>query len=362
MKALTLPLFFFMATVCSATTIFVVSRAADDKIDASQASAFRDALSAELAGYGFSAAVRADQFAEETGQEKTSDASTLNQARQAGAPYALVSTLRNVNEEVREFSGYDVKTSNRIYTLSFAYRLLDASDGSVVTGGNGSVRKTLRATEGSVTATKETTGDLITLASERIAQEVAATLAPSDLEANKDGSNNVEFTITPRGMGMSIPEVTELKSGELYVTGERNDITLDAVTVLIDGVTVGSAPGTLATSPGLHEVTLQRAGFEDWQRTVNIREDMDLIVRMAATDAEIQRFREQAAFLENLRTQRVLTDAEAEKIRGIAKMFEQSGFRWDIKSDTKQDIRVDTDEAITIEQNNRTLMGDNPDN
>ncbi|MEM0965980.1 MAG: PEGA domain-containing protein [Verrucomicrobiota bacterium] len=341
-------------------SVFVISRVADGDIDSVQASAFRDALAAELSGYGFSPNVRGDQFAEETGDEKVSDASTLNQARQANSEYALVSTLRNLNEEVREFSGYGTQTSNRIYTLSFSYRLLKASDGSVLTGGNGQVRKGLRATEGAVTAVANTTNELIGLAAQRIGEEVAAAVSPSSLSSSSEAGAEVLFTIIPRGMGMTVPEVTTLESGELFVTGERNDITLDAVTVLVDGVTVGSAPGSLSATPGLHEITLQREGFDDWQRTVNVREDMDLTVRMSATDAEIQRFREQSAFLEGLRSERVLTDAEAERILGIAQMFAQSGLRWDIRQDAKSDIKVDTDEAITIEQNNRTLLGDNP--
>ena len=344
------------------TSIFIVSRTATPDVDAQEASAFRDALAAELAGYGFSASVRSDQFAEETDAEKINDASTINQAQQSGAPYALVSTLRNLKSEVREYSGNDVQTSNRIFTLSFSYRLLDSSSRAVLTGGNGSVRKTFRATSGAVTADSDTTGDLIALAAARIGQDVSSTIKAEDLESDSTTPSIVDFMIIPRGMGMTVPEVIERESGELYVTGERGDITLDAVTVLIDGVTVGSAPGTLQTSPGLHEVTLQRTGFDDWTRTVNIREDMDLTVRMEATDAEIQRFREQSAFLEGLRSERVLTDAEAEKIRGIATMYAQSGFRWDIKQDVKQDINVDTDEAITIQQNNRTLMGDNLEN
>ncbi len=355
MKALAL--FFFLplvALAASENNIFVVSQTTAAKIGPVGASAFRDALAAELAAYGFSTSVRSDQFAEDAEGETINEASTLNQARQADAAYALVATLRNLKSEVREYSGNDVATSNRLYSLSFSYRLLNSANGTVLTGGNGSVRKTLRATEGAVTAESDTTGDLIGLAASRIAEEVAADLKPDELQKDSDPSQSVEFTIVARGMGLTVPEVTELESGELYVTGERGDITLDAVTVLIDGVAVGSAPDTLEATPGLHEVTLQREGFEDWKRTVNIREDLDLIVRMSATDAEIRRFREQSAFLEGLRTQRVLTDAEAEKIRGIAKMYAQSGYRWDIK--------VDTDEAITIEQNNRTIMGDNPAN
>lgn len=357
---LLLPLIAFASD--DANSIFIVSRVASADIDSGEASAFRDSLAAELAGYGYSTSVRSDQFAESPGEEKTDDASTLNQARQTGASFALVATLRNLKDEVRQYSQGDVETINRIFSLSFSYRLLDAGDGSVLTGGNAAVSKTLRSTAGANAMESDTTGDLLGLASTRIAGDVASAIKPKDLEKPTSSAGSVDFMITPRGMGMTVPEVVETESGELYVTGERNDITLDAVTVLIDGVATGSAPGPMQAAPGLHEITLQREGFEDWQRTVNVREDLDLVVRMAATDEEIQRFREQSAFLENLRTQRVLTDAEAEKIRGIAQMYAQSGFRWDIKQDVKQDIKVETDEAITIEQNNRTLMGDNPEN
>ena len=360
----TLTLFFLLALTSSATasTVFIVSRVTDPKVDAEEASAFRDALSAELAGYGFSTGVRGDRIAEEPGEEKLTDAATLNQARQAGADFALAATLSNRNEEVRQFSGYGVETSNRIHSLSFSYRLLRVSDGESLQGGTGAVRKTFRATEGAVTAAADATSDLIGMAAGRIAAEVAAAIAPEDLVASENATAEVEFTVIPRGMGMTVPEVTELESGELYVTGERGDVTLDAVTVLLDGIVVGSALEPISASRGLHELTLQREGFEDWKRTVNISPNLELVVRLKATDEEIERFRAQAAFLESLRTARTLTDAEAEKIRGIATMFAQSGYRFDIRSDSKQDIRVDTDEAITIEQNNRTLMGDNPEN
>jgi len=350
-----LPLLSFTSDPAS---IFIVSRTATPEVTTLEASSFRDALAAELSGYGYSTTVRSDQFAESPGDEKLDEASTLNKARQTGASYALVATLRNLKTEVREYARGDVATVNRTFHLSFSYRLLNAADGSVLTGGNGSVSKTLRATAGAATVESGTTGDLLGLAAERIGNDVSAAIKPSELVQSSDSSQVVTFAITPRGMGMTVPEVVETPDGQFYVTGERNDITLDAVTVLVDGVTVGSAPGDLQAAPGLHEITLQREGFEDWKRTVNISEDLDLTIRMAATDAEIQRFREQSAFLEGLRTQRVLTDAEAEKIQGIAKMYAQSGYRWDIK----QDIKVDTDKAITIEQNNRTLMGDNPEN
>ncbi|MFP4351238.1 MAG: PEGA domain-containing protein [Puniceicoccaceae bacterium] len=365
MKVLTSLLLLHAALLAGAhasSTVFIVSRVTDPAVDAEEASAFRDALAAELAGYGFSTSVRGDRIAEEPGDGKLTDAATLGQARQAGADFALAATLSNRNEEVRQFSGYGVETSNRIHSLSFSYRLLRVTDGESIQGGTGAVRKTFRSTEGAVTASADATSDLIGMAAGRIAAETAAAIAPGDLAADAGESAAVEFTVIPRGMGMTVPEVTELESGDLYVTGERGDVTLDAVTVLLDGIVVGSALEPITASRGLHELTLQREGFEDWRRTVNISPSLELVVRLKATDEEIERFREQAGFLESLRAERTLTDAEAEKIRGIAAMFARSGYRFDIRSDSKQDIRVDTDEAITIEQNNRTLMGDNPDN
>lgn len=344
-----------------ASSIFVVSRVAAPGVDAAVESGFRDALAAELAGYGFSAANRADQFAEAPGTETLTDAATLNQARQAGASHALVATLRNLNEEVREFSGYETATSNRIHSLDFSYRLLRASDGESLEGGTGTVSRTFRSTAGAASAARDTAAQLAGMAAARIAEDVATVIGPGELDAGPAAAS-AAFSIIPRGMGMTVPEVIELESGQLYVTGEREDITLDAVTVLVDGVVAGSAPDVIEAAPGLHEITLQREGFEDWRRTVNIRPDLELVVRMQATDEAVERFREQSAFLEALKDKRELTAAEAERVRGIARMFEQSGFRWDIRSDAKSDIRVDTEEAITIEQNNRTLMGDNPKN
>lgn len=355
MKPAALLLLILSPVLLDGSSIFIVSRIADPAIDPLEESAFRDALAAELSSYGFPTAVRGDRFAEEPGAEDTAAASPLNQARQAGAGYALVATLRNLNEELRRFSGYDTDTVNHVHSLDFSFRLLRADDGEALRGQSGSVRRTFRTTEGASTVSADATGELIGLAAGRIAGEVAAEIAPDDLaEGEGNADSPVEFRIVPRGIGMTVPEVVRLESGELYVTGEREDIVLDAVTALVDGVVAGTVPGKLLARPGLHQVKLEREGFEDWERPVNVRPDLELSVRMKATDEAIARFREQASFLEGLRTARTLTEAEAEKIRGIARMFEQSGLRYD--------IRVDTDEAIRIEQNNRTLMGDNPEN
>jgi len=354
-------LFPLLAVSLSASSILVTVRVVAPDDASEMDTGFRETLAAELAGYGFSATVKTDRIAEDSDASKRQIAATLNEARQAGASYSLLATLRNFNEEEKAFSGYGAGSLNKIFRCDFTYRLLRVSDGESLKGGSGTVSKTLRTTEGSTTTVARPNNDLIALAATRIAKEVDGTVSSEELES-APATIPVEVMIIPRGMGMTVPEIVETDSGQLLVTGERGDIVLDAVTVMVDGVVVGSAPGEIGVLPGLHELSLEREGFDTWTRTVNFVPGMDLTIRMNAKDEEIERFREQSVFLEGLVTSRTLTEAEAERIRGIAKMFEQSGFRWDIRSDAKSDIKVDTEEAITIEQNNRTLMGDNPAN
>jgi hypothetical protein len=53
------------------------------------------------------------------------------------------------------------------------------------------------------------------------------------------------------------------------------------------------------------------------------------------TDEGLARWKGQAAFIEGLKANAKLTDADVEKTKGFAQMLRQSGFKVDIKSDLK---------------------------
>ena len=57
------------------------------------------------------------------------------------------------------------------------------------------------------------------------------------------------------------------------------------VTVELDGIAIGSAPGTFQAFPGLHKLRLSREGFKDWERTVNIYAGQKLRVALQMSDA-----------------------------------------------------------------------------
>jgi hypothetical protein len=74
---------------------------------------------------------------------------------------------------------------------------------------------------------------------------------------------------------------------------------------------------------------LSREGFDDWERTVNIYNGQTLRVALQMSTAGYARWADTTAFLAKLDNNRKLTDAEAEKIRGLAKFYSESHYRLD---------------------------------
>jgi hypothetical protein len=107
------------------------------------------------------------------------------------------------------------------------------------------------------------------------------------------------------------------------------------VTVELDGIAIGSAPGAFQAYPGLHKMRLSREGFDAWERTVNIYDGQTLRVALQMSAAGYARWADTTAFLATLDNRRKLTDAEVEKINGLAKFYSESHYRVDTKENFK---------------------------
>lgn len=99
------------------------------------------------------------------------------------------------------------------------------------------------------------------------------------------------------------------------------------VTVELDGVAVGSAPGTFQARPGLHKLRLSREGFKVWERTIKVHSGDGLRVAMQMSDAGYTQWKDTVSFLQGLKVDRKLTDAEVKRFEGIAKFFHESHYR-----------------------------------
>ena len=64
------------------------------------------------------------------------------------------------------------------------------------------------------------------------------------------------------------------------------------------------------------------------------------------TDEARQRWKSDMSFIEKMKAKTMLSEAEAARIRGVAKMMEQSGIRYDFKVDAKEMPEVHETQSI----------------
>jgi hypothetical protein len=115
-------------------------------------------------------------------------------------------------------------------------------------------------------------------------------------------------------------------------------------------VVVGTTPGPFSVGPGLHKIRVTREGFNEWNHTISVRDGMHLNVAMALSPEGYNRWRDNVAFLQQMKDTAKLNDAEVKKMEGMAKMFEQSGFRIDERSnsDSKSDVKSDDKSDVKV--------------
>ena len=146
---------------------------------------------------------------------------------------------------------------------------------------------------------------------------------------------------------MGIPDVRLTKDNTVVIGKDKLNVEALDVTVELDGVVAGSAPGSFKAAPGLHKIRLSREGFTPWGRTMNVTEGQSpLKVALQMSDAGYQRWKDNIAFLASVENGKKLTDAEVKVLEGKAQMLRQSGY----KVDVKEDIKVDTKEGVKVYQ------------
>lgn len=182
----------------------------------------------------------------------------------------------------------------------------------------------------------------------QIGEQLGSKLMKKPLDTPSDAPEFVTLEIDVETADLYVPDVRLGPSNTVNILDGKLPASPVEVTVEVDGVAVGMAPGKVEVKPGFSQLRLSRTGFEDWERTINARDGQKLSVAMQMNESGLQRWAELTVFFNSLVNGAKLTDAQVEEIEARAKMLSQSGY--------KVDIKVDTDEAVTI-QNNRSIFG-----
>jgi len=361
------------ASDSSRKVAIITANRADVSLD-DQLPVFEDMLTAHLADAGFGLISRgividAVGSFEQGSPENALDAalddqtSALRLSRNLGADYLLFASVIGFDKESRKVKAYDVSYTNEVYTLRTSYRIIDGNTGEAIVSDRASASRTIQQSTYSSTQIDGLSRQLM----EKAAAEMAGSLTRKDragrirtVELNQD---RVEMSVAVSLSDINFPEVVFNEDGQARITANRSIVQALAVTVELDGMTVGttgtgSALTTFEVPPGIHRIRLSREDLIPWERTINIYDGMELNVSMQLTDEGLARWRENTRILNDLKTEAVMTDAKSEALKGLGQMLRQSGFSVKIDEQKKEDIKVDTDEALQIENNQSLIKGD----
>jgi hypothetical protein len=277
------------------------------------------------------------------------------------ADYLLVASITTYGQDVNDFNEGDVQTKVTESKMLVSYKLLDAVSGGSLTGGV--VTATVKDLEQpGQTVHRDMINKLLDQASAKL-----ATALTEKVQANKirEGpaaqASLVSLSIDCTMADLAIPEIVKNDNGDYAPSPLRYKLDVMACTVSLDGVTVGTTPGPFEVLPGLHKIRINRETFKDWEQTINIpRAGLHLDVALTMTPDGYTRWQDSIGFLQNVKDQAKIADANVKRIEGIAQMFSQSGFKVDVKSTSNTNVDVKKDIKIDAKSNGTSLWNTTP--
>lgn len=275
-------------------------------------------------------------------QALSDNTSALRLAQNLNVDFILIPSITSYGSEKKSYQGNGIKTLNTTYRLRLNYKLVEAGEGGALRGGTVLAEKNVRDTGDLQTDSSDVLNELLDDAAGQLAAAITtgAKSLPAEMAKAAMVSFKISCTMTdPRQQPILISDVSVSADNTLVATNAPVAVQPMDVTVELDGVAIGSAPGEFKARPGLHKLRLAREGFSDWVRTVNLYDGQTLRVALQMSPEGYAKWKDTTDFLSTLDNNRKLTDAEVKRIEGIAEFYKNSHYR------------VDTTENIHINKN-----------
>lgn len=353
-----------------------VKNAAQKELD-EKVRALEELVSSRISDLGFSVISRDDavnavaSFADKGANAGKADApgasldailsnqtSAVRLAQNMGADYVFTVTVSTYGKQTRSFSGNGIDTKITTFKLRASYKLLDKFLGGTLTGDTVEASKQIRG-DVSLTDEPDVLNDLLDAAAVKLAASLKEKVEKNRIREVAGDASLAQLTVTCGLQGMTVPDVVKDDKGDFVLSTTVCKVEAINVTVELNGVVVGTAPGTFRVPKGLSKIRLSREGCKDWERTLAVTDGQNLVVDLQMSDEGYARWQQTTLMLQAIKAGAKLTDAEAERVRGIAQFFRQSGYKvdWrrDDKSDVKQDIKVDTTEGVKVQNQAREI-------
>ena len=272
-------------------------------------------------------------------------ASAVRLAQSLGADYLLQVTLSGFDTSARTIDAYGVKAVNVTDTVRVTYKILDGATGASLTADTVKASKLVQQSGTSASAQVDVLDELLSEAAQKVAASLKTRLDAGRIAAPAAAQGLVSVTIQTEAADLTIPDVRIGLENTVTISESKFKVSPLSVTVEVDGIAVGSAPGEITVKPGLSKLRVTREGFKPWERTVNFMKGQKLTVALELSDAGYARWKDSISFLNGLKNGAKLTDGEVKVLEGKAKALEQSGFK------------VDTKDAPAVTVNQHSLFG-----
>ncbi len=267
-------------------------------------------------------------------QALSDNSSVLRLAQNLGVDYILIPAITSYGTEKKSYSGNGIQTLNITHRLRVSYKIVEAGMGGAVRGGTFVSESTVRQTGDLQTDSSDILNSLLDDAADQLATAITASGSSLPTEMSKVGlvSFSVACTMTDPRQQPILVSALGVTADNKIVTGTPAPAQPMDVTVELDGVALGSAPGEFKAHPGLHKLRLSREGFDDWTRTINVYDGQSLRVALQMSDEGYAKWKDTTDFLATLDANRKLTDAEVKRVEGVAEYFKNSHYRVDAKN------------------------------
>lgn len=296
----------------------------------------RDVLNA-VAGFGEAGSNRGGgtKGADDAERLLSDQASAKALAGMLGASEFVVATIASLDVDRRTLTDpkIDVATEVVITTLDVPWRLIDGASGAAIGADTASATDTIRQS-GTLQRSPTDVDVLLREAGRTIANQAMA--ARSQAEARRPAATTtaqvaVEISIDLREM--TVPGIVK-KDGTWTVTTDRYNVIPQSAEILVDGLLVGTAPGTVQMNRGPQRLRLAAPDLEPVDRFVNAQPGLKLRIPMQLTPAGRQRWLQSAAFFEALKDGAALREDQQKIADGIKAFLEQSHLRIDTSNVT----------------------------
>ena len=189
------------------------------------------------------------------------EASALRTAQLLEADFVVVASLVSLGENRTSVQAYGTTQEATTTTLRLALRVLAGDTGAQVYGDAVAVSEKIARNA----FVQMDAGDLVNSLLDRGATELAARVVDSREK-----------------LAAAVPAAPALASVTVSASAP-------GAAVEVDGVVVGTAPGTFRIRPGVHEVRVTKEGYATWEKSVAFADGMALDVPLELSAAGLAR-------------------------------------------------------------------------